>query len=143
VEPTDFFKTAKLLETRADQEAHIRTSIGRSYYAALLYFREWFRKKGLIKKKKPSQNTHAFVIQCLGFSQVSEGSKASQYLHDLQQVREDADYHLDKKLSQNDAEDTLEKARKVIDDYNENITAEKEKKLIEKATDFAKRKSWI
>jgi len=142
VEPTDFLKTAKLLKTHA-QEPHLRTSISRSYYGAFLYFREHLRALGLEKTKKPSLDAHAFVIQCLGFSQVTEGSKASKYLHDLQQVREDADYHLDKKFSQNDAEDTFVKARKVINDYQKNITAEKEKQLIENATGFAKRKSWI
>lgn len=74
---------------------------------------------------------------------MSEGSKASKYLHYLQQVREDADYQLDKKFSQNDAEDTFVKAKKVIADYDRNITPEKEKELIDKATSFAKGKSWI
>lgn len=143
MEPTDFFKTAKLLKTHAKEEAHVRTSIGRSYYAAFLFFREWLRTRGLEKKIKPSQDTHAFVNQCLGFSQVSEGCKASKYLRDLQQVREDADYHLDKKLSKNDAEDTFVRAIKVVDNYQKDITTAKEKELVEKATDFAKRKSWI
>jgi len=108
-----------------------------------LFFREWLKARGLEKKIKPSQDTHAFVNQCLGFSQVSEGCKASKYLRDLQQIREDADYHLDKMLSKNDAEDTFVKARKVVDNYQKDITAAKEKELIEKATGFAKRKSWI
>lgn len=141
MDPTDFFKTAELLKTHTE-EAHLRTSIGRSYYAAFLYFRERLRSLGL-KKKNPNLNAHAFVIQCLGFSQVSEGSKASKYLHDLQQVREDADYHLDKKLSPNDAADALVNARKVIDDYKANITPTKETKLVKGASSHAKSKDWL
>ena len=141
MEPTDFFITAELLKTQVNEEAHIRTSISRSYYAAFLYFKEWLKAHGLEKKIKPSQGIHAFVIQCLGFSQVSEGQKASKYLHDLQQRREDADYHLDKKFSQNDAEDAFACARKVVDDYN--ITVAKESELIENARNFAIQKSWI
>ena len=142
MEPTNFFKTAELLKSHTE-ESHLRTSVGRSYYAAFLYFREHLRSLGLEKKIKPKADAHAFIIQCLGFSQVSEGNKASKYLHDLQQVREDADYQLDKKFLQNDAEDAFVKAKKVIADYDKNITLEKEKKLIEKAISFAKGKSWI
>lgn len=132
MEPTDFFKTAKLLKTYAKEEAHVRTSIGRSYYAAFLFFREWLRTRGLEKKIKPSQDNHAFVIQCLAFSRVSEGSKASQYLHDLQQVREDADYRLDKKLSKNDAEDTFVKARKAVDNIKKISPLQKKKNSLKK-----------
>lgn len=142
MEPTNFFKTAELLKAHTE-EAHLRTSIGRSYYAAFLYFRERLKSLGLEKKIKPNLDAHAFVIQCLGFSQMSEGSKASKYLHDLQQVREDADYQLDKEFLQNEAEDTFVKAKKVIADYKKNITPEKEKELIDKATSFAKTKPWI
>lgn len=140
--PTDFFKTAELLKTH-DEEAHLRTCIGRSYYAAFLYFREYLKLRGLEKKKYPTQGIHYFVIQCLGSSNVSKGSKASKYLHDLQQLREDADYNLEKKFSRNDAEDVFVRARKVIADYNQNITPEEEKELIQQAIAFAKRKDWI
>ena len=142
MKPIDFFKTADLLKTHTE-EAHLRTSIGRSYYAAFLYFRERLKTLGLEKKKKPNLDAHAFVVECLGFSRVSEGSKASQYLKGLKQNREDADYHLDKKLSQNDAEDALARARKLIDDYKANITPTKETKLVESASSYARSKDWL
>lgn len=142
MEPKDFFQTAELLEKKTD-EAHLRTSVGRSYYAAFLYFREYLKSIGLCKRKSPHKDVHVFVIQCLGFSEVPEGSRASTYLRDLQQVREDADYHLDEELSQNDAEDALMKAKKVIEDYHIKMTPEKEKTLIKNATCFAKRKNWV
>lgn len=142
MEPTNFFKTAELLKTHVE-EAHLRTSIGRSYYAAFLYFRERLKSCGLEKKKQPNQDAHAFVIQCLQSSNVLEGSKASGYLRDMRQLRTDADYHLDKKFSQNDADDAFVIANKAIEDYTRNITPEQEMKLIQKATDFAKLKGWI
>jgi len=140
--PTDFFKTAELLKPHTE-EAHLRTSIGRSYYAAFLYFREYLRSLGLEKRKNPAQEVHAFVVQCLGFSNVLEGSKASRYLYELEQVREDADYRLDREFSQNDAGDAFVKAQKVIEDYQRNISPEKERELIKGATGFAKQKGWI
>ncbi len=130
MDPTDFFKTAELLKTYVKEEAHLRTSIGRSYYAAFLYFREYLKLRGVEKKKNPTQGVHTFVIQCLSSSNVPEGRKASTYLHDLRQLRTDADYRLDKKFSQNDADDVFKRARKAIDDYNQNITPEEEKELI-------------
>jgi uncharacterized protein (UPF0332 family) len=142
VESTDFFKTAKLLKTHIE-EAHLRTSIGRSYYAAFLYFREYLKSLGLEKKKNPNRDVHIFVIQCLQYSNVPEGNKASTYLHDLQQLREDADYCLNRPFSKNDADDAFAKANKAIADYTRNITPEQETKLIQKASDFAKLKDWI
>jgi len=143
VDPTDFFKTAELLKTHVE-EAHLRTSIGRSYYATFLYFREHLRSQGLEKKKQPSQDAHAFIIKCLQNSNVQEGKKASTRLHNLRQLRTDADYRLDKKLSQNDADDAFAKAKNVIDDYTNNITPEQETQLIQNASDFAiKIKSWM
>ena len=137
-----FLKTAELLKEQTDEE-HLRTSIGRSYYAAFLYFRERLKQIGLEKTKHPSREAHAFVIQCLQWSEVKEGTKVSRYLSDLQQIREDADYELDKSFSQNDADDTFLKAQKVINDYVQNITTEKETTLLNKASAFAKRKDWL
>ena len=142
MDPAEFLKTAELLKTYTDQP-HLRTSVGRSYYAALLYFRERLKVLGLEKTKQPSRDAHAFVIQCLNFSGVIECIKASKYLHDLQQLREDADYHLDKTFVQNDAEDAYLKAQKVVNDYKQKMTKEKEKTLLGKASTHARLKDWI
>ena len=142
MEPAEFLKTAELLKAQTE-EAHLRTSAGRSYYAAFLYFREYLKQIGLEKTRKPGYEAHAFVIQCLKFSEVTEGTKASQYLRDLQQVREDADYHLEIPFVQNNADDAFLNAQKAIDDYKNGITAEKEKMLLEKASAHAKAKCWI
>ena len=142
MEPAEFLKTAELLKAQTE-EAHLRTSAGRSYYAAFLYFREHLKQIGLEKTRKPGYEAHAFVIQCLKFCEVTEGTKASQYLRDLQQVREDADYHLEIPFVQNNADDAFLKAQKVINDYKHNITSEKETTLLEKASAYAKGKCWI
>ena len=142
MDPSEFLKTAELLKSQTEQ-AHLRTSIGRSYYAVFLYFRERFRRLGLEKTKHPGRDEHAFVIQCLRFCGVTEGVKASQYLNDLQQVREDADYHLDRIFSQNDADDAFAKAKRVITDYEESVTPNKEKSLIDNALAHARLKDWI
>jgi len=142
MDPTEFLKTAELLKTHTEQP-HLRTSVGRSYYAAILFFRERLKNLGLEKKKHPSQQAHDFVIQCLRFSGVTEAVKASQNLKDLQQVREDADYRLERIFSQNDAEDTFVKAKKLINDFKQKMTKEKEKTLLNSVLARAKQKDWI
>lgn len=142
MEPSEFLKTAELLKARSEQ-ANLRTSAGRSYYAAFLYFRERLKKIGLEKTKQPGHEAHAFVILCLQYSQITECVQISQYLRDLQQVREDTDYHLDMIFSQNDAEDAFLKAKKIIEDYEQNITPEKETSLRNNASAFARGKCWI
>ncbi len=142
MDPRDFFETAKLLKTHSSEE-HLRTSVGRSYYAAFLYFREYLKKLGLEKVRNPRNDAHAFVINCLQFSGVTEGCEASTRLKDLQQRREDADYKLEKTVSPEDAGDTLVLAEKVIDKYHTDITSEKEARLLSGARRHAKFKHWI
>jgi uncharacterized protein (UPF0332 family) len=142
--PTDFLETADLLKKK-NHQGHLRTSIGRSYYATFLYFRERLKSKGLVKTIRPNNEAHSFVIDCLQFSQINEGTKAGRYLKDLQQVREDADYNLDIVLDPNDAKDALDRALNAIKDYNDNISKspDKEDQLIVKAKEHAKLKGWI
>jgi uncharacterized protein (UPF0332 family) len=142
MDPADFLKTADFLKAQNEQ-AHFRTSAGRSYYAALLFFREHFKQLGLEKTKQPSKEAHAFVIQCLQFSNVDECVKAAQYLRGLQQVREDADYHLDRDFSQSEAEDALLNAKKVLSIYEKEVSPEKERVFCKNAITFAKLKGWM
>ena len=142
MEPTDFLKTAELLKSQNEQ-AHLRTSAGRSYYAAFLFFRERFKSLGLEKKKQPKMGVHAFVTQCLQYSEVTECTKAAQYLRDLQQIREDADYHIEKDFSQNDAEDAFVRVQTLLKDFRKNMTPEKDRLFYNNAKTFAKLKKWI
>lgn len=72
MEPKQFFITAEMLKDKPN-ESHLRTSVGRSYYAAFLYFREHLKSLGLEKKRNPAREIHEFVIQCLEFSGIKEG----------------------------------------------------------------------
>jgi uncharacterized protein (UPF0332 family) len=141
VNPCEFFRIAQLLIN--SDEASIRTSVGRSYYGAFLYFREYLGKLGLQKQKNPRNQAHEFLIQCLQFCNVAEGRNVSIRLADLQQKREDADYKLNEQISKQDAEDALADARSLIKYYSENIPADKEKLLIQNAVAYAQRKCWM
>jgi len=139
VEPKAFLKTAELLKDKREEE-HVRTSIGRSYYAAFLYFRDYLKKLGLEKTIQPNKEVHAFVIQCLSCSENKTASKVSEYLNDLQQRREDADYHLDKELTSSEATSAFDQAGTTISFYHNNMTDEQEKELIKQASYFARLK---
>jgi hypothetical protein len=141
VEPKQFFITAELLKDMPS-ESHLRTSVGRSYYAAFLYFREHLKKLGLEKKKNPAHEIHEFVVQCLEFSGITEGAKAAELLRDLRRVRTDADYRLDIAFSQKVAEDAYIKATAVVADYEKDITPAKQETLKQNALAHARRKNW-
>ena len=139
--PIDFFKTANLLKSETD-EAHIRTSIGRSYYGLFLYFREHLAKLGLKKNIQPKNEVHSFVINCLRFGEIKEGSILAEVLSNLQQLRHDADYVLGVNIISTQAIDALDDARQAIADYNL-ISTSDEQKLIVKAKQHAKLKCWV
>ena len=140
--PEDFFKTCELLLDH-DEEPHRRTIVGRAYYAAFLYFREYLKTRGLTKKLQPRNEAHEFVIQCLGFSNVREASIASAQLQDLQQKRHDADYDLGREVSQADAEDALCLGKSIISCFEKSVTPEAIALLVRNATAHAKLRNWI
>jgi len=142
VKPTDFFKTAELLKSQTS-EAHLRTSVGRSYYATFLYFREYLADLGLRKRVKRHSDAHAFVVQCLQFSSVEPAREAATNLSNLKQLREDADYNLRQSISQRQAEDAIAIGKRAISNYKSQITSSEEKILIKTARKFAKNKDWI
>jgi hypothetical protein len=76
----------------------------------------------------------------LGFSQNRIASKISGCLNNLKQLREDADYHLEKQVP--DADSAFEQA-KIVVSYRNNITPQDEKQLIEKAKEHARFENWI
>jgi uncharacterized protein (UPF0332 family) len=142
VDPKQFFTTAELLKDKPN-ESHLRTSVGRSYYAAFLYFRELLRNLGLEKKKNPAHEAHEFVVQCLQFSRTVEGEKAAEYLRDLRRVRTDADYHLNIAFSEKDADYAYVRATRVVADYERGITPAKKKILRHNAMAHARQKGWV
>jgi hypothetical protein len=140
MDPIDFLKTADLLKSQTEQ-AHLRTSAGRSYYAVFLYFREFLRSLGVEKKIKPGNEEHAFVTGCLANSQVLFCSRAAQYINNLKQIRTDADYSLDKCFSQSRAEDAFEIAKKLLKSFL--ITEDQKQTLYQKAKQHAEFKGWM
>jgi len=142
VDPLDFLRTAELL-VEEEQECHIRTAIGRSYYAVFLFFRKFLAEHGLKKTKQPSKGVHAFVQQCFTFCNIKEGAKAARRLNDLNQSRTDADYKLEKQLSTNESSDALALAKKAVNNFKQSTSDINIEDLIENATQYAKSKDWV
>lgn len=142
MQPCDFHKTAEFLKDHTD-EAHIRTSISRSYYGTFLYFREFFAKNGLRKQKQAKQDQHAFVCECLQYCQVREGTKAAVRIKNLLRWRTDADYYLEKTFSNKDSNDRLGEAKQTINNFKQAIKLRKTAEILKNATDYARQKDWI
>ncbi|MGB8226258.1 MAG: hypothetical protein WCE45_05260 [Sedimentisphaerales bacterium] len=140
--PEEFFKTAEKLKD-SDKEPDLRTSVGRSYYAIFLHFREYLKKLGLSKTRNPKNSVHSFVKDCLGFSQVSEASRLAVALNDLYGKREKADYHLSITINPTEASDVLEDAKEAIQTFHSSMTSGKEQILLANAKQYAKSKEWI
>ena len=135
--PKDFFKTAKFLNSHNAPEAHFRTSISRSYYGIYLYLRDYLNSHGICKIKSPGQQVHLFVRDVLQNSNSTEGSKLGETLGDLSQLRKDADYDLKKSFTFEDSEMALCMAQDAISDYDKIDSAE-ETKLLQNAKARAK-----
>ncbi len=140
--PKDFFKTCELL-LKQSEEPHLRTAVGRSYYAAFLYFREYLRQHGLSKTRRPKNEAHEFVMSCLTYSGVPEANVASVDLRNLQQKRSDADYDLGLEVTKNDAEDALMLGKNVVATFAASINSDLTSKLISRATTHARLKDWL
>jgi len=133
--PEEFFKTAEKLKD-SDEESDLRTSIGRSYYAIFLYFREYLSKLGVVSKRK--KDVHFFVQACLSNSRVKEAQTLSTELHELKQKRTKADYKLNVKITPREAADTLKDAQEAVDKFRSSMTSDKENILVVNAKQFAR-----
>ena len=100
--PTDFFKTAELLKNETEQ-AHIRSSISRSYYGVFLYFRKFLNDNGI--KKKDKRDVHFFVFKCLEQSKAVIGETVAVRLYNLRGDRSIADYDLTKNVKNTKSND--------------------------------------
>ena len=126
MDPKDFFKTAEKLKD-SSLESDLRTSVGRSYYAIFLHFRDYLASLGL--KKKDDKGVHFFVQACLSNSQIKKVQHLSAILGDLKDKRTKADYHLKENILKDEANDVYEDALEAVDNFY--ITTEDEIKLIE------------
>ena len=113
--PVEFFKTAELLKN-SPNEAHIRTSISRSFYATFLYFFSDITTN-FLSNKKVKDSVQAFVSRCLQNCEAKEVKKIGSAFDILRQNRRDADYHLEMMLTSHQSRDVLVSAKKMVEDY--------------------------
>lgn len=111
--PLDFLDFVKDLTISNHEEAKVRTIISRAYYAAFLVMREWLKTKGykFPKGRKESLN-HENVQNFLFLETQQRGPKDR--LHMLRQLRNDADYDLNKQLSSTHVQKAITLAENVI-----------------------------
>lgn len=148
MDPTDFHKTAQLLGMETE-EAHIRTSINRSYYGLFLFLREFLTHNGIrLPDRKSKKSHHQFVLECIHearfFSDSSEdnrrlsGGRRPQdntilgiyrRLQTLLQNRTDADYKLHLTFQPTDSQDSLRHAIETVEDFK-GLGSEKEKHIL-------------
>lgn len=150
MDPTDFHKTAELL-SKETEEAHIRTSINRSYYGLFLYVREFLTANGISLPDRKKKSHHQFVLQCIHearfFTNSSEDKRNPtgaarpkdntilgiyKRLQTLLQNRTDADYKLHITFRSNDSQDSLRLATTTKQDFN-SLSCEREKHILETA----------
>lgn len=150
MDPTDFHKTAELL-SKETEEAHIRTSINRSYYGLFLYVRGFLTANGIRLPDRKKKSHHQFVLQCIrearfftnsaedkrnpsGAARPKDNTILGIYrrLQTLLQHRTDADYKLHITFCPNDSQDSLRLATTTIQDFN-SLSCEREKHILETA----------
>ncbi len=123
-DPEDFFRLAKdmLGENREElDEARARTIIGRSYYSVFLKARDKviqinpLYRDQLISNRDLRENVHSNLINILRSPTASANSKKlAQYLLDLRQKRNDADYNIHIRLKYSHAQRCIEEAKTAI-----------------------------
>lgn len=107
--PLDFLDLAEELKSATD-ETKIRTSIGRAYYAAFLYAREWLRGKNWTIYD--DGRDHLEVQKGIGYY---KGRKLKDKMDSLRRnYRNEADYKLGIGFNERDASDAIKLAQIVI-----------------------------
>ena len=114
MEPERFLETAKLLN-HYDDEAHIRTSISRSFYAVFHFFMNYVTAHLV---REPKHSAHKFIANCLQNCSAPQIKKVGVRFDTLRQRRRDADYRLGTEVSKNDGEDALAEAKSIMSDYD-------------------------
>lgn len=141
LDPINFLEVADRLKDDPN-EAFQRTSVGRSYYAVFLYFRDYLNSKGISKQIEPKKDIHDFVINCLSYSDTSIGSKVGQKLRELRQYRREADYNLKDSIKLGSA-GIFQIAKSTVDEFRQTIRPPIETALVSSAKKFAQTKGWM
>ncbi len=114
--PLDFLDTAAKLLTSRATEANIRTAISRSYYAVLLYVREWWEASGFKRYKDAS--AHTKIREGLLHAGIPEAEPRGRDMMNLYRNRRGADYDLTLRFKLKDGQEALERARRCINAFD-------------------------
>lgn len=111
-EPLSFLDVSATLASLPNrEEAHLRTAIGRAYYALHLNTRATLAEAGLYTPRADAGD-HGGVIQALRDHRRIGAAVA---LSKLRSLREVADYRLDIQVDQSACDETLKLARDLVD----------------------------
>jgi len=113
VNPQDFLDTASALAVSSKQ-SDLRTSVSRSYYAVVLFYRNYFAKKLGFFPERLKYAVHKFVPECFSQSDSIICMKMGETINRIKADRTKADYILSKTISPTKAEDCLKLAQKLI-----------------------------
>ncbi|MGD0784712.1 MAG: HEPN domain-containing protein [Sedimentisphaerales bacterium] len=137
--PQDFLNTANVL-VGSSNESDLRTSVSRSYYAVLLFYRSYLANKVGFMPEKLGAAVHKFVPECFNACGAVEVKKIGEKISRLKQDRTNADYILSKTVSSTKAKDCLESAKELI---SCSISNQNETEVLAQATTRAKARQLI
>lgn len=113
MDPKDFLYTAGLL-SNSGKESDLRTSISRSYYAVLLFFRNYFANQLKFPPENLGSGVHKFVPECFSESESPNIKKMGAKINRMKGDRNKADYRLSEDISSQNAKDSLQSAKELI-----------------------------
>lgn len=114
--PSDFLTLAEELAQSGEDESKIRTSIGRTYYAAFLNTREQLKIGGWEFPKTAEAHWKVReILQKYG----GEGRVLADKLLKLSRIRDNADYELGQTFEQKTAFRKIKLAQKIIEKVKE------------------------
>lgn len=138
MEPEEFLKTASLL-VNSQSESDLRTSVSRSYYAVILFYRNYIASKLNIDPSR-IEAVHRFVPECFNGSKLPEAKVIGEKIKTCKSDRTTADYKLLNNFPKNKAEDNLRRAKSLIEVP---ISAKIQESLLEEARKRAIVNGWI
>ncbi len=105
-DPSTFIDFAKELSQRNQEEAALRTAIGRAYQGTFLLLREWLKTRGYsFPVGKNSYQDHRKVQDCL--YQELQIRSIKDKLSTLRQYRNKADYDIEESITFQDTEEAI------------------------------------
>lgn len=140
MEPRAFLDLAKTLYDKLGDEAAIRTSVSRSYYALFNLLAQFLEDNGFHLPKSAAK--HKIVFRCLYHSDISHISLIAKHLDELHEARNDADYELqlDQYQSDQPAVYAFIKARTAYNDFENFVNNVADRKRVVNGVVAYKRK---